>query len=332
MSRTVQLHVGINGQFCAARWEQPDSWVRLTRELGFRWHELSGDLLDPLYGGDRQFQTEVARQAKKAARAGDVAFCAVDAGIAPRCSHGLSHTHAIPRQTMVEWVVAAMSIARELGARRVTGHWDSIPVETLEQGEDAAKKAIRSQYEIIRDLARIGGDMELSGLCVEQSYVPARTPCTIKQAEEMLIATNRNNPGCPVHVTVNVGHMAGAGYGLEGRDLDYLEWLKALAAFSPIIHLQQTKPDVCCNWPFTDEYNQQGHIELGRVIEAIQWGHEHWEESWVSEVMEPIHESWLILKVIPPLNQTETSLLEDLGASAAHIEQSVPGGRTTLNV
>jgi hypothetical protein len=330
MARSVELHLGLNGACFAGRWEQPASWARLASQLGFPWLELSTDLIDPFLCGDPHFLTEQARHLRAAAQEHGVGLVGVSAGLAPQRVHGLSHSDPIARQRMVEFVCQSMDLASAMGAPRVGGHWDAISTETLEQGEHAYHMAVRRQHEILRDLSQIGADKGLAGLTQDKSCVPSRTPCTFKQAEELLVEVNRGSAGCPVYLGLDVGQMAGQAYGLGGRDLDYREWLGQFAAFCEVIHLQQTTPDIICGWPFTEPYNTQGHIRLEEIVKAIQVSHAHAEESWVSEVLKPVQSTWLVLSVHCRTTVPEQRLLDDLRASAEYLKQYLPEGRLTV--
>ena len=330
MSRNVELHLGVNGAFCTRRWEKPENWMRLTKDLGYPCHEFCADVIDPFFSGDTQFQLAQARETRKAAKEHGIHITDIYTGVATHRFHGLSHSDPIPRQRMIEWIVSCMDIALEMGTDRIGGHWDAIAVEIMEQGEHPYKEAVRRQHEIFRDLSKIGRDKGIAAIYQEQMYIPSEAPWTIKQAEEFLIEVNRKNDGCPVYVTIDVGHMAGNHYGLAGKDLDYTQWLRALAPFAEIIHLQQTTQDASHHWPFTEEYNERGHVRMEPILEAIQYGHEHYEESWVSEHMAPVDKCWLIAEIIPGSTKTEKKLLEELKTSADYLKRWLPEGNLTL--
>ena len=326
MARSVELHLGLNGACFAGRWEQPASWARITAELGFPWFELSTDLTDPFLSGDYPSLIDQARAVRKAAHEHHIGIIGIHAGLAPQLVHGLSHSDPIARQRMVEYVCQCMDIALAMGAPRVGGRWDAFPVETVEQGEHAYNMALRRQHEILRDLAQVGGDKSLAGLSYAKSCVPARTPCTLKQAEELLVEVNRGGAGCPVYLGIDVGQMAGQAYGLEGRELDYLEWLRRYGAFAEVIHIQQTTPDAARGWPFVETYNTQGHVRIEAIVEAIQASHGQTNESWVSEVLKPVERTWLVLDVHGRTTLPEAKLLEDLAASAEYLKRRMPAG------
>ncbi len=48
-SRTITLDIAVNGAFLTRRWEEPENWMRLTREMGFTVHSFCADVLDPFF-------------------------------------------------------------------------------------------------------------------------------------------------------------------------------------------------------------------------------------------------------------------------------------------
>src|SRR5437016_13235027 len=92
MSHTVQLDIGINGAFLTRRWEEPDNWMRLTRECGFTVHSFCGDVIDPFFSGDHEFRMEQARATHEAAARYGVTLCDLYTGVATHRFHGLSHS------------------------------------------------------------------------------------------------------------------------------------------------------------------------------------------------------------------------------------------------
>ena len=321
--RTVKLELGVNGAFCTRRWEEPDNWMRLTRELGYPNHEFCGDVIDPFFSGDRDFQLDQAAQVRAAAERHGVHITDIYTGVATHRFHGLSHSHPSPRARMREWIVQTMDLALTMGTDRVGGHWDAFSIEALED-EGRTKEAWDRICEEFRELARIGKDKGMAALYNEQMYIPSEIPWTLQQSEDFLIAVNRGQPGVPVYVTVDVGHQAGMHYGLDGPDLSYIEWTRRFAACAEIIHLQQTTPDASHHWPFTKEYNERGHIEIPPIIEAIEQSHREYASNPVSEHLPPVEKTFLIAEIIPGSTKTEEKLLEELRVSAEYLKQFVP--------
>ncbi len=331
MPRNVKLESGINGAFLTRRWERPGNWMRLTREIGFRNHEFCGDVLDPFFSGDRDFQMETARQVKSEAERWDVNIVDIYTGVATHRFHGLSHSQPAPRQRMKEWILECCDLALEMGCDRIGGHWDAISVEVM-QDERAYQSAIGRVQSIFRELSRAAAAKGIRAIYNEQMYIPSEIPWTLQQAEDFLMAVNRDNEGCPVLLTIDVGHQAGMHYGLEGDDLDYVEWCRRFGAVTEIVHLQQTSPDGSHHWPFTEEYNERGHVEIPPILEALEEAHREFASSPLSEVLQPVDHTYLIAEIIPGSTKTEEALIEELRVSAEYLHQFVPEDGLTLEI
>lgn len=329
MADRVTLDIGVNGAFLTRRWEDPDNWMRLTAELGYPYHEFCADVLDPFFSGDRSYQRETAQAVAEAAARHGVIVWDLYTGVATHRFHGLSHSHPAVRDRMAEWIRQGMGLALAMGARRVGGHWDAISVENLR--DEALARSVEDRTTAqFRELAVYAAEVGLAALYNEQMYIPSERPWTIRGAERFLQRANEGRPGVPVYLTVDVGHQAGMHYGLSGADLDYRAWLRAMAPFCEVVHLQQTTPDASHHWPFTDEYNRRGHIRMDEVLEAIATGFDEAGESPLSQVIPPVRQQILVAEIIPGSTKTETDLLRELEITARYLRQYVPEGGLTL--
>jgi len=331
MMRTVHVDIGINGAFLTRRWEEPDNWMRLTAELGYPYHSFCADVLDPFFSGDRAYQIETAEKTRAAAAKHGVTIWDVYTGVATHRFHGLSHSDERVRRRMQDWILECCEICQALGTTRLGGHWDAFSVEVLKSPARVEEAWARVVQEF-RELADAASQKGLTALYNEQMYIPSEIPWTLEQGTRFLTETNRGRMGAAVLLTLDVGHQAGMHYGLQGPDLDYLEWVRRFGAFTEILHLQQTTPDASHHWPFTDEYNARGHVRVPDVLEALTWSHRHAAKSPLSEVLAPCETCILIGEWIPGSTKTEAKLLEELAASARHLRQFVPEGGLTISV
>jgi sugar phosphate isomerase/epimerase len=327
--RTVHIDIGINGAFLTRRWEEPENWMRLTAELGFSYHSFCADLLDPFFSGDREYRMEAAAATREAAATHGVEIFDVYTGVATHRFHGLSHGDARVRGRMRAWILEAMDLCVALGAPRLGGHWDAFSVETLGDAPslEAAWERVVNQF---RGLAGEAARRGLQALYNEQMYIPSEVPWTLDQAERFLVEVNRERRGCPVLLTLDVGHQAGMHYGLAGADLDYREWLRRFGATTEIIHLQQTTPDASHHWPFTAALNERGHIRIEEVLEALRWSHDHYRNSPVCEVVPQVDRAILVLEIIPGSTKTEAQLRDELRESSEYLRRYIPPGGIDL--
>ncbi len=329
MNHPVILDIGINGAFLTRRWEEPENWMRLTAEMGYPSHSFCGDVIDPFFSGDRGFQLEQAHATKAAAEKYGVQICDFYTGVATHRFHGLSHSDPRAREQMAVWLDQAAEIAVAMGTDALGGHWDALSVEVLTD-PDSTEEATKRLYQTFRDLSvRLQGT-GLRAIYQEQMYIPSEKPWTLDETEEFLVEVNKDNDGLAVYVTLDVGHMAGNHYGLKGADLDYVEWLKRFASVSEVIHLQQTTPDASHHWPFTEEFNKRGHVDIEKCIEAIRYSHEHHDEQPYASYIKPIEKHWLVGEIIPGSTKTEAKLVEELAQSAKYLREYIPVGGLTL--
>jgi len=332
LTRTVHIDIGIDGAFLTRRWEEPDNWLRLTAELGYPYLEFCGDVLDPFFSGDQEYQLRTAAAVQEAAAHYGVTISDYYTGMATHRFHGLSHSHPAVRARMRAWIEQAMDITLALGATRIGGHWDALSVEVLSDTE-RAQVAIDRIHKTFRELTALAAEKGLTALYNEQMYIPSETPWTIEQTYKFLAAVNEGaeqEGRVPLYVTVDTGHQAGMHYGALGEDLDYTAWLRHFAPVSEVVHLQQTTPESSSHWPFTTECNAQGHVDMAQVLEAIEWGHRHWRENRLAGVVPPVTEQFLILEVIPGSTVTEERLLRELAESARYLRRFVPEGGIDL--
>ncbi len=325
VKKKVFLDIGINGAFLTRRWENPENFIKLTRELGYNYHSFCSDVLDPFFSGDEEYQRETAEKIRKYSEKYNVIIWDYYTGMATHRFHGLSHSDERVRQRMREWIIKAIDIAKIMGARYIGGHWDAIPVEVLEDKEET-KRRMENIYREFRELSVIIKEKGLLGISNEQMYIPSEKPWTLEEAEEFLIQVNKDNNGAPFYITIDVGHQAGMHYGLNGASLSYVEWLKRYAVFSPIIHLQQTPKESSSHLPFTKEYNRIGHVKIEEILLAIKYAYENYRENPVSNYLKPVERIILVVEVIPSSTKTERELLKELKETSEYLRNYIPEG------
>ncbi len=329
--RTVHVEIGVNGAFLTRRWEEPENWMRITRDLGYPYHSFCADVIDPFFSGDRGYQLEAAEKTRAAAEKYGVTIWDVYTGVATHRFHGLSHSDPRCRKRMQDWILECCDLCVALGTSRLGGHWDAFSVEVLESPERTAE-AWERIVGTFRDLAVQAQAKGLTALYNEQMYIPSEVPWTLEQSERFLRETNTDRVGAPVLLTLDVGHQAGMHYGLTGADLDYLEWVRRFGAYTEILHLQQTTPDASHHWPFTPEFNRRGNVRIPLLLEALEWSHRHAHESPLAGILEPCDTCILIGEWIPGSTKTEENLLEELRVSASYLREFIPEGGLTLTI
>ena len=130
-----------------------------------------------------------------------------------------------------------------------------------------------------------------------ENLAAAREPSTMALVRSLL------RPGSPTSAAValclDVGHMCVPG--TVGDERDPYAWLRQLGAAAPMIQLQQSDAAGDHHWPFTAERNATGRIDADRVLDALADA--------------GVDATDLLLEVIPPFEQEDEAVLDDLSAS-----------------
>ena len=325
----MHIDIGLNTCCFTRRWEEPQNWIKLTKEAGFEYFQLDSDMLDPFFSGDREYQIKTAKEVKEYALQYQIEPTAYYTGTASYRFHGIAHSQKAPRLKMKQWIEEAMDIALAAGMTKVGGRFDAYSVETLED-KNRFEKQLQHSVELYRELAAIGKEKGITEIELEQMYVPSLYPYTMQQTEDYLMRLNENNPGCRLSTTVDVGHMASGSYGGTGEDLLYEAWLAKFSPVSEDIHLQQTKRNKSSHNPFTEKDNQEGEIRIEHLLESIRKGHEQYGNQPLAEYLPAVKRNLLILEYIPSTTQTEEEILDNIGESARYLRKFIPKGGIEL--
>jgi len=189
LNRNVHIDIGINGCFLARRWEDPESWLDITKKIGFSIIEFDSDCLDPFFSGDKNYQLNTAKKVRELADEKGILITDYYTGVATHRFHGLSHSNETVRTSMRKWIVDAMDISIALGAKKIGGHFDAFSVEVLSDEKKYLSQLQKTYDEILR-IAEIGKQKGIEALYLEQMYTPSEIPWTLKGADDYLVELN----------------------------------------------------------------------------------------------------------------------------------------------
>jgi hypothetical protein len=297
----MRLRLGINTCFAVKRWPRPEDWAPVVRDrLGLRVVQHS---LDLVRGGDA---------ASMAAQAGAIIAAGVEyglelhstfTGLAAYSANLLLAPDQNERETASRWYRGMIGFSAGIGARATGGH---VGCYSVPDWQDPARRAAlwealqSSLGELAADARRVGLDY----LMVENLAV-AREPSTMAMIRELL--TDGDQGHTPIRLCLDVGHMCVPGTSVPDRDP--YAWLRELGGSAPVVQLQQSDADGDHHWPFTAQRNAEGRISAERVIEALGEG--------------GVEESALLLEVIPPFEQADDAVLDDLAASVDYWREAL---------
>jgi sugar phosphate isomerase/epimerase len=291
----MRLRLGINTCFAVKRWPRPEDWAPIVAgDLGLRLVQHSLDLVD-LTADDAGLERQAAAIAGEAAGRG-LDITSMFTGLAAYSANLLLHPDAAERDAALAWYRAAIAFSARLGCSATGGHVGALSVA---DASDPGRRAARWR-DLQRSLATLAAEAGAAGLgtLVVENLAAAREPSTIDQIESLLQPAG---PGrAAIALCLDVGHMCVPG--TAGDDRDPLAWLRRLGRGAPIIQLLQSDAGGDHHWRFTAERNRAGRIDADQVIDALGAG--------------GVETAELILEVIPPFEQDDGAVLDDLRASA----------------
>jgi sugar phosphate isomerase/epimerase len=236
----------------------------------------------------------------------DLEIASTFTGLAAYSSNLLLAPDAETRAASFAWYTTAIRFTAAIGARITGGH---IGAFSVNDWTDPAARAERWS-DLKRSLAALASNASDAGLeaLVVENLAAAREPSTMAMIADLL--TNGEGGAVPIRVCIDVGHMCVPG--TEGEDRDPYAWLRHLGAHAPIVQLQQSDAVGDHHWPFTPAHDVDGRIDPGQVLAAL--------------VESGARRTDLILEVIPPFEQADDEVLEDLLVSVDRWREALARG------
>ena len=115
----------------------------------------------------------------------------------------------------------------------------------------------------------------------------------------------------------------------DKRDGDPYAWLRELAGWSPIIHLQQTDGTSSSHLPFDQQSNRKGIVEGKRLLQAIK---DHYDSnSSHIEFPDQVSEIYLTIEVFSGTADTPETIRKKIRDSVAYWRQTIPEDGKTVD-
>ncbi len=289
--------LGINTCFAVKRWPEPERWAEITRsELGLDLVQHSLDLVD-LDAAAAEIEDQSDRLRAACSDRG-LELHSTFTGLAAYSSNLLLHPDQSARDRARYWYRRVMDFTAMCGAQSTGGHLGAFSVSDWTD-QERRERLWGELTESLAELAAYARGCGLSCLMAE-NLAAAREPSTMDMIASLL--TEGDALHAPLMLCLDVGHMCVPGTG--GDDRDPYAWLAQLGASAPVVQLQQSDGLADHHWPFIPEHNADGIIEAERVLSSL-------DRSGAAEVA-------LILEVIPPFEQDDDAVLDELRQSCAY--------------
>ncbi len=298
----MRLRIGVNTCFAVKRWPRPEDWAPMFRDrLRLRLVQHSLDLVDT--GASAPGLEAQALAITEAVTEHGLELHSTFTGLAAYSSNLLLAPDAADRQAALAWYRSVIGFTAGIGGHATGGH---IGCFSVPDWRDPARRAVLwdGLRAALVELATEARTFGLDYLMVENLAV-AREPSTMAMIGELL--DDGDAERVPIRLCLDVGHMCVPG--TSGPDRDPYAWLRSLGRTAPVVQLQQSDEGGDHHWPFTDRYNVIGRITADRVIDALGEG--------------GVEESALVLEVIPPFEQEDGAVLDDLEASVDYWREAL---------
>jgi sugar phosphate isomerase/epimerase len=284
----MRLTLGINTCFAVKRWPRVVDWAPVVRDrLDLRVVQHSFDLADPLVDDSGRLRADI--------RDHHLELHSTFTGLAAYSSNMLLDPDPDRRRAAAAWYSRSIAFTAEAGGIATGGH---IGAFSVPDWADPVRRAERWTA-LATALGAAAEEAHRAGLgyLVVENLAAEREPSTMAMLRDLL--TEGDASHVPVRLCLDVGHMCVPG--TSGDDRDPYAWLRTMGPLAPIIQLQQSDAEGDHHWPFTARFNRVGRIDADRVIDALGEG--------------GVDTTVLILEVIPPFEQEDGSVVDDLAES-----------------
>ena len=255
----MKLKLGVNCGFAINRYIEPEVWGRIVGELGLHSVQMVADLLNPFLP-DYYIESQIKR-VRESAKRNDFTVDSIFTGTFTRVNH-LCHPDEEARIIWLNWFKRLLDIGSRLGAKTGGAHFGILTFDTIND-PDKRKHVTEACVKGWQELSYHAKELGYEALIFEPMSVPREFANTVAETKAVMDAVNADS-GVPLKVNLDIGHSP------HPDERDPYPWLLALGKVSPVIHLQQTILGKSMHWPFTPEYNKQGHISAERVIECLE--------------------------------------------------------------
>lgn len=297
MAKEKQIKLSVNNGFLMKRWPEATVWAEIiAKELEIDDIQFSLDLISLESGA-----TALDRSAgaiKNACSQSGIQISSVFSGLGHYCQNLMAHPEKERRLEAFEQYKRAIDFSAALGVDTFGGHMGAMSVHDYRDGVRRAE--LRNELmDRVAQLAIYAEAAGLKHLLWEPMPVDREWPSSLEECHA-LSAQLKKLPGARMGFCLDVGHCCRHDLGSDERDP--YRWVRELAQFSPIIHLQQTDGLGDPHLPFTQTNNEVGIIHPEPLYESL-------EQARNSVV------THLTFEIFPAFEQPDELVLVDMKAS-----------------
>lgn len=256
-----KIFLGFNCNCFTNRYDEPEEWTRICKELGIHKVMFNIDLIDPYWSWETQ--KKLCDKTLEACAKNGVSIFASFGGQHGH-QHYLGHPDPDARKEGERFFRNAIRQTVYLGGK---SFGTCFGIQTVRSSSNAQTRArlLEETIDCYRRLAEYGAEMGLEALAYEMTSVDRETCATF--AENDYVLERCADMAIPLRICLDMGHR-----NMEGlpEEADHLAWIRRYADRCDVIDCQQTLRESSCHWPFTPENNAKGVIRAEEVVAAIR--------------------------------------------------------------
>lgn len=255
----TENNLGINLGFANNRFPEPEVWTNIVKnDLNVNKVQFVADILNPFIKHyDADYYNEQINKTISCTKSSGIEIISMMTSSFTRVNH-FAHCDKSYRKVWLNWFTDFLEMGKKFGASSAGSHFGILTVESLKEKDKFYKEAIDCWIE----LSSIAEDLGYSNLFFEPMSVDREFGNTIENTKQILDDLN-DKSYIPFTLCLDVGHAP------HPSQRDYREWVKQLAVYSSIIHLQQTTFGSSNHSPFTDKYNESGVVDPDFIISTL---------------------------------------------------------------
>ena len=252
--------LGFNCNCFTNRFDEPEVWTGICRDLGVHHVMFNVDLIDPYWSWDTQ--KKLLDRTIESCEKNGIRIVASFGGHHGH-QHYLGHFDDDARKEGVEFFKRAVRQTAYLGAK---SFGTCFGIQTVRTNSDPTlrQELLEKTIAAYEEVADYAAEVGLNALAYEMTSVERETCATF--AENDYILSRCSRMAVPLRVCLDLGHRNVNGLDEEA---DHIQWIKRYGEKCDVIDCQQSTMQSSNHWPFTKENNEKGVVRGKEVADAI---------------------------------------------------------------
>jgi len=255
------ISLGFNCNCFTNRYDEPEQWAGICRQLGITRVMFNIDLIDPYWPWD--LQRRLCDRTLEACETNNVRIVCSFGGHHGH-QHYLGHPDPECRREAESFFRRAIRQTAYLGGRSF-GTCFAILTAASQNNADLRSRIMEDAIGAYHRLAEYAAEQGVEALAYEATSVPRESCATF--AENDAVLERCADMAVPMRICLDMGHRYRGGLPEEA---DHLAWIRRYGRYCDVIDCQQTDLEASRHWPFTEENNRRGVVRGEQVVRAIE--------------------------------------------------------------